>query len=108
LARAFFATCSAFASALDARLDAGFVIAQDDAVRAACFVPGVLAGRVVFTARLAGLLLTLFALRAVVATCFLAGLAQPRAVTFLARLALALTESRLTGWKSTFAMVGRV
>ena len=107
LARTFFATCSAFASTLELCLVAGFFIDRDDAVRAACFVPGALAGRVVFAERLAGLPVTLFALRAAVATCFPAGLAQPETVTFLAPLALAFAEILLTGRKSTFAMVGQ-
>jgi hypothetical protein len=59
----------------------------------------------VFTARFAGLPVTLFALRAAVAACFPAGLARPEAVIFLALLAFAFAEILLTGWKNTFAML---
>jgi hypothetical protein len=82
----------------------GFFIARVVVVRTACFVPGVLAGRVVLTARFGGLPISLFALRAAVATCVPAGLAQAEAVTFLPPLALAFAEILLMGWKSTFAM----
>ncbi len=108
LARAFFATGLgglAFASALGVRLIAGFFIDRDDAVRTVCFATGVLAGRVVFTARFAGLPVALLPLWAAFAPRFQAGLAQPEAITFLAPLALAFAEDFLTGSESFFAMV---
>jgi len=105
LARAFFATWSAFASALELRLFAGLFI---DAVQAACFASGVLTGQIVFTARFAGLPVTRFALRAAFATCFAVGLTRRETVTFLATLALAFVEILVTGWKRCFAMVREV
>ena len=110
LTKAFFATglgVLALASALGVRLIACFFINRDDAVRAVCFATGVLAGRVVFTARFAGLPVALFALRAAFAPRFQAGFAQPEAITFLAPLALYFTEAFLTGWESFLAMVVR-
>jgi hypothetical protein len=87
------------------RLIAGFFIDRDDAVRAVCFATGVLAERVVFTARFAGLPIALFALWAAFAPRFQAGLAQPKAITLLAPLALAFAEIFLTDWESFFAIV---
>jgi len=95
----------AFASALGVRSIAGFFIDRDDAVRAVCFVTGVLAGRVVFTERFAGLPVAPLALWAF-APRFQAGLAQP-AITFLPALALGFAEDFLIGWESFFAMVVR-
>jgi len=106
LARTFFATGSgalAFASVLGVRLIAGFFIDRDDAVRAVGFTTGVLAGRIVFTGRFAGLPVALFALCAAFAPRFRAGLAQPEAMTFVAPLALGFAN--LTGWESFFAIV---
>jgi hypothetical protein len=85
-------------------LIAGFFIDRDGAVRAVCFATGVLAGRVVFTARFAGLPGVLFALWAAFAPRFQAGLTLP-AITFLPPLALRFAEDFLTGWGSFFAIV---
>jgi hypothetical protein len=85
------------------RLIAGFFIDQDDAVRAVCFTTGLLAGRVVFTGRFAGLPAALFALWAAFARRFQAGLAPLEAMTFAAPLALGFAN--LTGWESFFAIV---
>lgn len=106
----FFTTClgaSAFASALEVRLVAGFFIDRDNSVRVACFVLCVIAVRVIFVARLAGLPVTLLALRATFATCLPGGLARPKAITFLAPLALAFAATLLTGGNDSFAMVGQ-
>ena len=108
LARGLFATCLgalAFASVLDVPLIAGFFIDRGDAVCAVCFATGVLAGRVLFTARFTGLPVTLFALWAAVAPRCQAGLVRPESITVLAPLALAFAEDFLTGWESFFAMV---
>jgi hypothetical protein len=109
-ARAFFATglgALASASDLGVPLIVGFFIGRGDAVRAVCFTTGVLAGRVVFTARFAGLPVALFALWVAFAPRFQAGLTQPEAITFLASLALYFAEDFLIGWESFFAMVER-
>jgi len=95
----------AFASTLGAPLIAGFFIRRRAAVRAVRFATGVLAGRVVFTARFAGLPVAFFAVRAAVAPRFRVGLAQPEAVTFVAPLALAFVEVFLTDWESIFTIV---
>jgi hypothetical protein len=108
LARAFFATgmgALASASDLGVPLIVGFFIDRGDAVRAVCFTTGVLAGRVVFTARFAGLPVALFALWVAFAPRFQAGLTQPEAITFEAPLAWAFAEVLLTDWESIFTIV---
>jgi hypothetical protein len=90
----------AFASTLGVRLITDFFIDCDDAVRAVCFATGVLARRIVFTARFGILPVALFALWAAFAPRFQAGLAQLGAITFEA-------EDFLTGWESSLPMVIR-